>query len=170
MTKHGSFAATCRAENYHVRFVNFILAAAIVKVVFHALVMIVSGNGQNFFRALLHDDEFVKIFFDDVRLIFNQKFAEHAVETFATRTRFGILFRLDKVINIFYAALANAETCIRIEHGHIGAILKFNEPPADAAMITVKCHLKNSPLRLTINLAIKIYRAYNTPRMVFAST
>ena len=131
MTEHCSFAAARRPHDYDVGLVDFILAVAVVvEVVFHALVVIVRRDRQNFFCVLLHDYKFVKIFFNDVRFIFRQKLTELAVEIFFVRARIASFIFFDKVINIFDAALANAEAGIGVKHGHICAALNFYAPPA----------------------------------------
>ena len=79
-------------------------------------------------------------------------------------------FVFDEVINILDTTFANAEARIGVENRHISTALDFYSPPANATMITIECHLRITPLSINKKLAIKNYRAYNTPCAVFAST
>ena len=80
MKQQRRLAATRRSHDDHVGLVDLVLGTVILAIVFHALVMIVRGDGENFFGAFLFDDEFIEIRLDDVRLILLEQSAEVVCE------------------------------------------------------------------------------------------
>ncbi len=145
MAEHGGFSATRRTENYHVGLVDFFVAAFVVEVVFHSFVMIVRGNRQNFFRALLLDDKFVQISFDDVRLIFFEKFAESVFEISFTLGRdgtgfFAVFVFGDVFVKLFDTIFADGKTGVRIENRHIDLRVNRNASSAQTATKSSHCH------------------------------
>ena len=92
--------------------------------VFHALIVIVDGNGENFLGVVLLDDVLVEIRFYHMRLVLG----ENAVECFdeAAVGCFGLLFFVigDVAVYFFNAVAADGKACIRIEYRHV--VLRMN--------------------------------------------
>ena len=69
--------------------------------VFHAFIMVVNSNGENFFGTVLIDNVLVEIFFDNVRFIFGENIVK-VLDEFAVDGLFlaFIVFGY-KIIDIF---------------------------------------------------------------------
>ena len=141
VAKQSGFAATGRTNDDDVRLVDFVRDAVIIKVVLHALVMVIGGDGKDFLSAFLHDDELVEIIFNEVRFILIEEVAERVIERAFSPAGFIAFFVFDEVINILDTTFANAETGIGVEDGHISTGLNSDTATANATMITIKCHV-----------------------------
>ena len=132
--EQGRFAAAGRAEHDDVRFLDF--RAIVTRVaVFHAFVVVVDGDGQDFLRAVLIDDVLIEVLLDDMRFVLLENLIELCGEV---RRLFFLsvgLVHLDVMREFLDAVLADAEARGRVVNRHVEGVMDFDFALAEAAAL-----------------------------------
>ncbi len=134
MREKRRLAAAGWAEHDDVRFLNF--CAIVIRVaVFHALVVIVNGDGEDFLCTVLIDDVLIKVLLDDMRLVFLENLVELGREVRRLFFRRVGFVHLDVMGELFDAVFADAEARGRVVNRHVKGVMNLNFAFAEAAAL-----------------------------------
>ncbi len=134
MREQRRLAAARRAEHDDVRLLD-LRAVLVLVAVFHALIMVVNGDGQHFLRMVLVDNVLVEVLLDDMRLVLLQHLVEAVGELLLLHLRLRRVMLVEEMVDLPHAVLADGEPRVRIENRHIILVMHINDLLAEAALM-----------------------------------
>ena len=132
MREERRFAAARGTEHDDVGFLD-VRSVFVHVAVFHAFVVIVDGDGENLFGAVLIDDVFVEISLDDMRLVLFQDVVELVGEVLLFFFRVCIFVLFNEIVYVLDAVLADGKARVRVEDRHIVLVVDGDLALAEAA-------------------------------------
>ena len=136
MGEEGGFAAARGPKHDDVRLLDLrALVFFLFVAVFHALVVVVDGDGEDFLRAVLIDDVGVEILLDEVRARLFQHVAQLLAERRALLRGDGCVVLVEEAIDFTHTVLADGKARIWIVDRHIVLIVHIDDSLAEGALM-----------------------------------
>ena len=136
MGEESGLATARGAEHDDVRLLDLrALVLFLFVAVFHALVVVVDGDGEDFLRAILIDDVGVEILLDEVRA----RLFQHVTQLLAKRRALlrgdGCVVLVEVAVDLTHAVLADRKARVRIVDRHIVLVAHVDDALAERALM-----------------------------------
>ena len=136
MGEESGLAAARGAEHDDVRLLDLrALVLFLFVAVFHALVVVVDGDGEDFLRAILIDDVGVEILLDEVRARLFQHVTQLLAERRALLRGDGCVVLVEVAVDLAHAVLADRKARVRIVDRHIVLVAHVDNALAERALM-----------------------------------
>ena len=136
MGEESGLAAARGAEHDDVRLLDLrALVLFLFVAVFHALVVVVDGDGEDFLRAILIDDVGVEILLDEVRARLFQHVTQLLAERRALLRGDGCVVFVEVAVDLAHAVLADRKARVRIVDRHIVLVAHVDDTLAERALM-----------------------------------
>ena len=136
MGEESGLAAARGAEHDDVRLLDLrALVLFLFVAVFHALVVVVDGDGEDFLRAILIDDVGVEILLDEVRARLFQHVTQLLAERCALLRGDGCVVLVEIAVDLAHAVLTDRKARVRIVDRHIVLVAHVDNALAERALM-----------------------------------